>query len=323
MVDIKYKDKSALIKYHLDTALFDAYDLKVTDLYPIRKVFFLSTDKGEKILKRVDYTIDQINFLKEALDYINRSFKKTIKFTPASNGDLYVIFKGSCYVLLEVEPGNECDFSNPFHLITSSKGIAQLHKASIGFKSKFEKVRGKLDFITNVKRETNELKFFKTLVNKYEEKTKFDQTVLSEIDYYINQAKESVEFLEKWGYHTLCNDEEKVAICHNDLAYHNILIEKDEAYFIDFDYALIDLRVHDLCNFINKVLKNFAYDMKKAEIIIDSYNEISQLSSEEYAVLYGMLLFPQDFYLLCKDYYTRRKNWDEESYLYKLTRCAS
>ncbi len=109
-----------------------------------------------------------------------------------------------------------------------------------------------------------------------------------------------------------------MAFCHHDLAHHNIIINKEEAYFIDFDYSIIDLKVHDLCNFINKAIKNSVYDLDKCELILKEYQSTNTLQNSELQVLYGLLSFPQNFYEIARDYYTRRKNWDEEVFLDKL-----
>ncbi len=111
-----------------------------------------------------------------------------------------------------------------------------------------------------------------------------------------------------------------MVICHHDLAYHNILINNDEVYFIDFDYSVVDLRIHDLCNYIDKVVKGFAYNFQKAKDIIDEYSGISELDKREIEVLYGMLYFPEEFYSISKDYYFKRKLWSEESFIYKLNK---
>ena len=78
------------------------------------------------------------------------------------------------------------------------------------------------------------------------------QSSLPDISEYIDEIKDSIDMLDKAGYYKLCSEDDKVVICHNDLAYHNILINNGEAYFIDFDYVIIDLKVHDLCNFISR-----------------------------------------------------------------------
>jgi CotS family spore coat protein len=121
----------------------------------------------------------------------------------------------------------------------------------------------------------------------------------------------------------LSREEDKVVLCHNDLAHHNILINEDKAYFIDFDNSKVDLRVHDLCDLITKAVKNFAFDTERAASILYDYSTIDTLSSKELKVLYGLLYFPEDFYSISRDYYTRRKDWEEEVFLDRLVKKVS
>jgi CotS family spore coat protein len=107
------------------------------------------------------------------------------------------------------------------------------------------------------------------------------------------------------------------------LAHHNILINEDLAYFVDFDYSIIDLKVHDLCNFISKAIKNFAFDIDKAASILTDYQNKNTIDNRELEVLYGMLYFPEDFYSISRDYYTRRKDWEEEVFLDRLVKKVS
>ncbi len=99
------------------------------------------------------------------------------------------------------------------------------------------------------------MNFFKKIANIHKNKNEFDNLFLSEIDYYIDEISKSINILENSHYYDICKENDKISICHHDLAYHNILIKEDEAYFIDFDYAILDLKVNDLCNFITKVIK--------------------------------------------------------------------
>ena len=129
---------------------------------------------------------------------------------------------------------------------------------------------------------------------------------------------QSIKILDGPEYYNLCKEKEKIVFCHHDLAHHNILINVQQVYFLDFDYAVVDLRVHDLCNFINKAIKNFAYDIEKCHSIINEYISINPLEHGEMKVLYGMLSFPEDFYGIARDYYTRKKQWSEEVFLNRL-----
>lgn len=233
-------------------------------------------------------------------------------------GDIYTIYKGEMYCLMDLIDGRECQFSNPLDLKISSVALAQMHKASKGFTTNFNKrvLNGKS--IEKFKIQKEEMNFFKKIANIHKNKNEFDDLFLSEIDCYIDEISKSINILENSHYYDICKENDKISICHHDLAYHNILIKEDEAYFIDFDYAILDLKVNDLCNFITKVIKNFAFDINKANIILNSYSSIYSITDKELEVLYGLLSFPYDFYDISKNYYTKRKDWEDEVFLNRL-----
>ncbi len=241
-----------------------------------------------------------------------------MEFEKNIQGDIYTIYKGEMYCLMDLIDGRECQFSNPLDLKISSAALAKMHKASKGFTTNFNKrvLNGKS--IERFKIQKEEMNFFKKIANIHKNKNEFDNLFLSEIDYYIDEISKSINILENSHYYDICKENDKISICHHDLAYHNILIKEDEAYFIDFDYAILDLKVNDLCNFITKVIKNFGFDISKANIILNSYSDVYSITDKELEVLYGLLSFPYDFYDISKNYYTKRKDWDDEVFLNRL-----
>lgn len=311
-------EKKYLAGYDLSIGLFSRFNLKVYDIVPVRSVFFLYTNKGQKVLKKVNYTADELNFIYSAVKYIKRRFSRIMDFVETKDGMVYTLWKNDMYCIMDMVEGRECDFANPVDVSIASMGIGELHKASLGFKSTFAKkhMAGKLE--ENFKHRLIEMKFFKDIANMHEIKSTFDDIFLSNCDYYIDEIERSIKIIENSAYLKICSEEDKVVLCHHDLAHHNILINDEKAYFIDFDYAVIDLKVHDLCNFINKVVKNFGFDIAKAKDIIGYYCKAYELDRRELLVLYGMLTFPEDFYNISKDYYTRRKEWDEDVFLERL-----
>lgn len=248
-------NKNYLKKYNLSSDLFDQYDFIIKDIYPIRNVYIIDTNKGKKILKKVNYTIEELKFIEEIIDYIKIGFKRIMDFEKNIQGDIYTIYKGEMYCLMDLIDGRECQFSNPLDLKISSVALAQMHKASKGFTTNFKKrvLNGKS--IEKFKIQKEEMNFFKEIANIHKNKNEFDDLFLSEIDCYIDEINKSINILENSHYYDICKENDKISICHHDLAYHNILIKEDEAYFIDFDYAILDLKVNDLCNFITKVIK--------------------------------------------------------------------
>lgn len=311
-------NKNYLKKYNLSSDLFDQYDFIIKDIYPIRNVYIIDTSKGKKILKKVNYTVEELKFIEEIIDYIKIGFKRIMDFEKNIQGDIYTIYKGEMYCLMDLIDGRECQFSNPLDLKISSVALAQMHKASKGFTTNFNKrvLNGKS--IEKFKIQKEEMNFFKKIANIHKNKNEFDDLFLSEIDSYIDEISKSINILENSHYYDICKENDKISICHHDLAYHNILIKEDEAYFIDFDYAILDLKVNDLCNFITKVIKNFAFDINKANIILNSYSSIYSITDKELEVLYGLLSFPYDFYDISKNYYTKRKDWEDEVFLNRL-----
>lgn len=323
MLETKYRDKKYLSKYDLSVELFNKFNLMVNDVVPIRNVYILSTDKGEKVLKKIDYSIEDLECIHEALLQIKNNFDRVLTFIETNEGKPYTKWNKDIYCVMNLVPGRECDFNNPVDLSIASKGLGELHKASkevkeFGFK---KNVAGKL--IDSFKRKLQELELFKSIAIMHEYKTDFDNIFLENLSYHLEEIKESIRLLEASPYNELCKEGKNIVLCHHDLAYHNILINDDKAYFIDFDFAIIDLKIHDICNLMNKAIKNFAFDIDRAEIILKNYTSTNSLDERELKVLYGLLTFPLDFYNVSKDYYTKRKDWEEEVFLNRLIKKIS
>lgn len=321
MENLRYAEKNHLREYDLDTELFKRFDLQVKDLIPVRSVFLLSTDKGKKILKKIEYSIKRLDFINESLNYIEKKYDKLMTFQKDIGGDLYTLWNSDIYCILDLVEGRECEISNPIDLSIASQAIGKLHYAGVGILNEISLANENCDLkkcIDTFKFRLNKLKFIKSLVEGYRYKSDFDNIVKDNIDYYISQIEYSIGVLEDSAYYALCSESDKICLCHNDLAHHNIIIKDEEAYFIDFDYSIIDLRVRDLCNFINKSIKNFAFDIDRVKNILYDYQRVNPLDKREFKVLYGMLAFPEDFYSIVKSYYDKEKTWEEAVFLDRL-----
>lgn len=320
IADVKYSDKRRLSEFDLYVDLFDRFNLKVIDVVPVRSIFMLSTNRGKKILKKIDYSVEELRFVYNGIKYIKNNFDRVMDFVQTKDGEIYTIWRGNIYCILDMVDGRECEFSNPIDVQIAARGIGELHTASEGFKGALQDRNTLGRAIENFERKLEEMKFFKRLANFHEIKSEFDSIFLKNVDNYIRNIEKSIDILKETNYLKLCSEEDKVVLCHHDLAHHNILINEDKAYFIDFDYSIIDLKVHDLCNFINKAIKNSAFDINTANMIIENYCISNSLDNRELEVLYSLLTFPEDFYSISKDYYSKRKDWEEEVFLDRLNK---
>ena len=125
MLDVRYKDKAYLSKYDLDVNLFNKFDLLVYDVIPVRKVFILDTNKGDKVLKKVNYSIEQLEFINYGIEYIrNNNFNRIIKFEKTKAELIYVPWKSDVYCIMDLVEGRECEYSNPVDVMLTSRAIA-------------------------------------------------------------------------------------------------------------------------------------------------------------------------------------------------------
>lgn len=322
-METRFSYKEWLSMYDLDIKLFDKYDFKVEDSIPLRKVFILVTDKGNKILKRIDYKVEDLKFITESIDYVkSNGFTRIVNFYLNKQGEIITSWRNNDYIVMDLIEGRECEYINPLDIKIAVKALAQLHKASrdINIDSGSKRDMG-FKMIDIYKEKLNDLIKIKSEFQCYENKNEFHNIFLKYVDYHLELMNRSISVLRNSSYNELCINRNNFVLCHHDLAYHNIIVCDEFGYFIDFDYSIIDLRVHDLCNMINKATKHSCYDFDTLKLIIDEYNQNTEpLSKQEYEVLYGMLCFPQGFYSIASDYFYRKKLWKYDSYLYKISK---
>lgn len=331
-MDIRYSQKKHLCSYDLDSRLFDSFGVEVLDLFPLRGVFVINTTEGKKVLKKIDYPKEKLAFIESSLSFVNKSFKRTMSFGKNKNGKSFTTWGKELYVLLDVLKGRECETSNPVDINIASTGVAELHLSSKGILEYFKNSNDYSNFKDYIElgaypvelnKHLDFLEEMKEQVVRYRIKNAFDNIFLEHVDENIEEILQCAELLDATAYSELCEETNTVALCHKDLAHHNILIEQEEAYFLDFDFCTIDLKVRDLAIFIEKSIKAFDYDIERAEEIINQYCMIYSLSKEELKVLYVMLKFPTDFCSIVKNYYSGEKHWDEETFLDRLVKKVS
>jgi CotS family spore coat protein len=320
-VEYRYRDKAYLSNYMLDTNLFDSFDFLVEDITPIRSIYILKTDKGMKILKKVDHSIDEVLFIYNSLNVVRKKYSHIINFRESVYNKPYVEYQGGIYVIYDIIDGRECIFENPIDLGMAARGLAKFHKAGENIEVYYNDKNQLGKMIGRFKSRTKTMEKYKEIASMHINKSDFDKIYLQYVDYYMEAALNAAKILENSVYSELC----KVThtLCHHDLAHHNLLIGNDDnVYFIDFDYSVIDLPYHDISNMITKAIKHNEWSIEIADVAMEAYKSENEMSPEEVQVLYGYLSFPQDFYEISTNYYMRTRNWDEEEFVDKLKRKA-
>lgn len=315
----KYSEKKYLCDYDLSLDFFNELGIRVNDIVPLRKVFMVYTDDGNKILKKVNYGEDRIKMISDSLDYVKKSYSNVITYRKFKDNLSYKKWGDNIYIVMDILDGREASFTNPIEISLCAENVALMHKASKDLRKYLEGKYNK-DFLDvslkeKIKQSYNELIWMKDLVNSYKYKNEFDMLFINNVDKYLLEIKQVQEDIEKSKYDDLRKSGETVCLCHNDLAYHNFLTKNNEVNIIDFDYMTLDLRIMDIWDFIIKCIKNSGFDIDKMLTCIDGYEKNSILKQEEKELLYILIEFPKDFYVISRDYYYKRKKWDYEVYL--------
>lgn len=290
------------------------FDVKIENLKPNRGVYLLKTNKGLRCLKKINYGTQKLLFVYGAKEHlISNGFTRVDRYCLNIDNNPYALVNDDIYTLSEWIDGRECDFRDKDEIVKAAENLAQLHIASKGYEppenSKLKTDLGRWPHLMDKRIKSFER--MREMARKKSNKTNFDVNYIKAIEFYKNMGRRAVNVLEDSEYMDICEEAEKDKVfCHHDYTYHNIIIDKDGGQnLIDFDYCKREIRVYDLSTFLIKVLKRVDWDIDYANTIIDAYNSVSPLKSDEYRVLFSFLLFPQRFWRLANRFYYNEVNW--------------
>lgn len=322
MNKVRYVERKYLCKYDLTEEFFLNIGLEVYDVTPLRKLYILDTNKGKKILKRVEYGVDKIDFIYNSLKYINKTFPNTIQLDEINNKSPYFKWNDDIYILMDVIQGREVAFTNELEVELCGQVLAKYHKSGQGIKEYVENKLGieikHKDIKANFEEALKTIEELYKRVIEYSFLGNFDRVFIKNYENIKRDIVEAIDVVNKIDIEDIIKKEDSTVLCHNDLAHHNFLINEGVVTLLDFDYSKIDLRAYDVEDFLVKSIKNAAYDIDKGINALKAYNDSIKLDKNELVLILGLITFPKEIYTLVRDYYFKRKDWDEESFLSKI-----
>lgn len=296
------------------------YGLEVKNLFPYKDMSTVVTSSGRKVLKRIPFSVERIKFVHGAKEHlVKNSFDNVDRFLCTLSGEPYFIYNNSCYTLVDFIDGRESSFDNDNDVKIAAKVLARLHRSSRGYLApegcKVQDELGKLPCYFEKRLE--DIKKMRKQARKG--KTRFDEMFLQYSDYFIKVGARTLEELALSNFESLVEKTRKEALfCHHDYTHHNIIMGGENVIVTNFDYCCYELRVYDIANFIRRKMRKCGWDISKTELILQNYNEVEALSSEELAVMGIILQFPQKFWRVVNRYYNSRRSWSERSFVSRL-----
>jgi CotS family spore coat protein len=306
-----------------ETEISTQFGFKIYEMLPMKGVYLIKTDQGNKCLKKINYGTQKLMYIYKAKEHIIKNgFDKIDRNILTPEGAPYAFVNDDIYVVTDWIEGRECDFKKEEDLKRAAETLARFHLCARGFTPDEEtKVRSDIGKLPNtLEKRLTTLNKMRDLARKNKKKNEFDILYLSNVEFYLKLSKEAMKFLDMESYKKICSDalSDKV-LCHHDFTYHNILFEDNgNSYVIDFDYCKWEMQIYDVATLLIKSLKRLNWDNKHAQLILDSYNAIKPISKHEYNILKTLLIFPQRFWRLANRYYYKEAGWSEASFIKKM-----
>jgi len=153
------------------------------------------------------------------------------------------------------------------------------------------------------------------------QKTWFEISLLGCFDQFYDQAREAQEGWK--AYQNAARREDRLAYCHGDYQYHNILLDQKNWYLINFERCIKDDPVRDLHLLLRKLLEKSGWSAQLGEKLLREYERIRPLSAISRIDLYYRLSYPEKFWKIANFYYNSRKAWIPGKNLEKLEKLLS
>ncbi len=305
------------------TSIVAGFGLELIGFRVHRKIYCVETNMGFKCLKKSKLGAADLRFIAEALTYLEKQgFENCPRLDRSSLGEPFVDFNSELYVMSDWYLSQELDFDDIIDLSQASRFLAEFHRCAAGFvpSSPNPDRTCWLSWPAKLEERIQQLKDFRRLASQEKEVSEFSRLFLRHFASFYRQANLSLEALLKSTYPEVAQESAKVGqFCHHDYSSRNILRTGDQRLIlIDFDYCLLDLRIHDLINLLVRNLKHNEWQAELGKFILSEYHRVNKLLPAELEVMHVLLGWPQEYWQVGLQYYYEKLPWPKERFLKKL-----
>jgi len=293
----------------------ETYGITISSIKPCRGGYIIDTNLGKKHLRQCQCSENRILYVHAAKEYLyNKGFTNIDTYLVTLDNKPFIEIDEQNYVITPYYDARECEFSDDADTIKAASTLAQMHKLGKGFKYEKDSVPSDLGKLPeNLGKRYDEILRMRRKAER--ERGAFDYIYLSCVDKFIALAEDSLELLNGAEYPRLVNKTlNEGVICHHDYSYQNILIKGNTIYIVGFECCCEELRIYDLVNLLRRKMRKCNWDIQKASILLDAYQEIAPLSKDEITVMKAMLMFPQKFWRVANKYYNSRRSWAQKNF---------
>ncbi len=310
------------------------YPVKVLEIknesYKDKKgVWWVKTQEGMYILKKISNSEDTFKFILDAVRYLSSNGVNLPAVLKTRDGRDYVNYQGVCYVLTEAVNGRNPSYSSSDELNLVVRGLAQFHKSSTGF-FPAQDTKPKYHLGLWVEDYSEQIEDINSFYKKELQNASINKTgafIVREFPHFYERAQTAINGLRGQPYADWVKKAGKSgSLCHQDFAAGNLLITGSNSLCVlDTDSITVDIPARDIRKLLNKVMKKSGkWDKNLTRTMLAQYQKVNPLTPQEWQVVKLDLLFPHLFIGAVNKYYYRRdKDWSDDKYLQRIVEMAA
>lgn len=299
----------------LSKDILSQYDINIKRYQFIRSCYFLETNKGKFLLRKIDFPKEQVQFNYEVDAHLKQSnFKNINAIYTTKKRTPYAVFGEQLYIMQEYIECEETDFKNIEDLRNMIYLLAVFHKSARHVISKIKdakQINIKNIYDYYAKRNLQNTKLKKKIID-LKQKSKFEIMFLDSCDEYTHLEQMALERINRELAEKLITDvKADCRIAHKDYTYHAVGKTNQNQYIINnIDVCGYDIQVIDLANILGRVMQKNEWDIAILYDLIKAYDSRNGLSKEEFGALKAMMIYPEKYNSICTKYLGSKRRWN-------------
>ena len=302
-------------------AVLEKYDIEVLRSWKGRSAILCETKTGIKILKEYKGSEKRLSLQKKILEQMEENgFSSHEKILPTKEGELIVKDEEmNSYCLKEYCEGKECNLSDYKDGSKAAAHMARLHKAMTLPEVVEEENMLPFSIIEEFEKHNRELRRVKKYLKAKRQKDDFEYYLYLNFNSFLEKAESVVEEMkQRQDVFSPEQVRQEGTICHGDMQHHNILMVKENLYFINFEKYVLDSPMRDLSLFLRKVMEKNDWSKELGQYILQSYEKENSITEKQKYQLYYRLKYPEKFWKIVNFYNNSSKAWIPEKNWEKL-----
>ena len=291
------------------------YDISIKKYQYIRSSYYLDTNKGKLILRKMDVPKEQIVFDYEVDTHLSHNHFQNINPIYTTKKKVpYVLQGDQLYIMQKYIECGETDFRDLEDLRHTILVLADFHRIARNIISQVKDIdaiviKNMYDYY--LKRSIQNAKLRKNIL-EIKQKSMFEMMFLENCEVYTALEQMALEGINKeLGEKLIVDAKQNYTVAHRDYTYHTVNKAYTGEYIMNnIDVCHYDIQMIDLAHILGRIMQKNEWDVELLHKLISAYDSQNILSQEEFKLLKAMMIYPEKYNSICSKYMGSKRRWN-------------